>query len=83
MGTNGNNKSKPFAKAAVFGILSIAIYAALFVYEDSIITNFARGGFFALLPIAVAFLVSYIHGSFTGSFWSLLGIEASKKGRTS
>ena len=82
METTGNKKGKPLAKAAVFGVLSIVLYALLFIYEEPIIANFARGGFFAFLPIAVAFLISYVHGSFTGSFWSVLGIEASKR-RTS
>jgi hypothetical protein len=34
---------------------------------------------YALLPVSAAFLVSFIHGSFTGNFWTALGIEASKK----
>jgi hypothetical protein len=79
METKGNKKRKPIGNAIVFGVLSITIYALLFVYEAPIIDNFAKGGLFAFLPIAMAFLVSYVHGSFTGSFWSLLGVEASKK----
>ncbi len=79
METKENKKGKPVGKAVIFGVLSIAIYACLYAYEASIIDNFAKGGFFAFLPIAAAFLVSYVHGSFTGSFWSLLGVEASKK----
>lgn len=79
MGTKENKKVKPVRKAVVFGVFSIAIYAFLFIYEAPIIDNFAKGGFFAFLPIAAAFLVSYVHGSFTGNFWSLLGVEASKK----
>lgn len=79
METKGNKKRKPIGKAVIFGMLSIAIYALLFVYEAPVIDYFARGGVFAFLPIAMAFLVSYVHGSFTGSFWSVLGVEASKK----
>ena len=37
------------------------------------------GAVFALLPVATVFAVSYFHGNFTSSFWSALGIEASKK----
>ena len=79
METKGNKKRKPIGNAIVFGVLSITIYVFLFVYEAPIIDNFAKGGLFAFLPIAMAFLVSYVLGSFTGSFWSLLGVEASKK----
>ncbi len=30
-------------------------------------------------PIITAFVFSYFHGSFTGNFWTVLGIEAAKK----
>jgi len=79
METKDNKKTRPVGKAVIFGVFSIAIYALLFIYEAPIIDNFAKGGFFAFLPIAAAFLISYVHGSFTGSFWSVLGVEASKK----
>ncbi|MGO9950643.1 MAG: hypothetical protein ACLPN1_00335 [Dissulfurispiraceae bacterium] len=79
METKDNKKTRPVGKAVMFGVLSIAIYSLLFIYEAPIIDNFARGGFFAFLPIAAAFLISYVHGSFTGNFWSVLGVEASKK----
>ena len=36
-------------------------------------------GMYAALPVLTAFLFSFVHGAFTGSFWSALGIEASKK----
>jgi hypothetical protein len=79
MGMQSNNKNKPWASAAIWGGLSIILYAALLLYQETVIDYFGRGGLFALLPIAVAFLFSYVHGSFTGSFWSVIGIEASKR----
>jgi hypothetical protein len=79
MGMQSNKKKKPWASAAIWGVVSIAMYAALLLYQEPVIDYFGRGGFFAFLPIAVAFLFSYVHGSFTGSFWSVMGIEASKK----
>jgi len=79
MGMQSSNKKKPWASAAIYGGLSIFLYASLLLYQDTVIDYFGRGGLFALLPIAVAFLFSYVHGSFTGSFWSVIGIEASKR----
>ena len=35
-------------------------------------------GMYALLPIATAFLFSFVHGSFTSNFWTAFGIEAAK-----
>jgi hypothetical protein len=79
MGMQSSNKKKPWARAVIWGGLSIVMYAALLLYQEPVIDYFGRGGLFALLPIGVAFLFSYVHGSFTGSFWSVMGIEASKK----
>jgi F0F1-type ATP synthase assembly protein I len=61
------------------GILSIALYVTLLQNQDLVNNSFARGGLYALLPIATAFIFSFIHGSFTGNFWTVMGIEAAKK----
>jgi len=41
-------------------------------------TYFTKGGLYALLPVALVFAVSYVHGNFTSAFWSALGIEGSQ-----
>jgi hypothetical protein len=71
-------KKKALVSAIIFGVLSCGLYALLFVKEDLINSTFGKGGAYALLPIATAFLFSFVHGNFTGSFWSALGIEAAK-----
>jgi len=71
-------KNKALVSAIIFGALSIGLYALLFVKEELVNSTFGKGGIYALLPIATAFLFSFIHGNFTGSFWSALGIEAAK-----
>lgn len=72
-------KKKPVGPVIFFGIISIVLYAVLLAEQDLLNTNFAKGGLFAILPIVTAFVFSYFHGNFTGHFWSVLGIEASKK----
>ena len=71
-------KKKALVSAIIMGVLSIGLYALLFVKEDLINSTFGKGGAYALLPIATAFLFSFVHGSFTGNFWTVLGIEAAK-----
>jgi hypothetical protein len=71
-------KSKALVSALFMGALSIGLYALLFIKEDLINSTFGKGGAYALLPIATAFLFSFVHGSFTGNFWSALGVEAAK-----
>ena len=75
----GKQKKKPVAQMLVMGIISIALYTALLMYQEIINTYFGRGCVYALLPIVTAFIFSFIHGTFTGNFWTVLGIEAKKK----
>ena len=72
-------KKKPVGSMIVMGIISIALYATLLQKQDFVNGIFAKGGLYALLPIVTAFVFSYFHGSFTGSFWTVLGIEAARK----
>jgi F0F1-type ATP synthase assembly protein I len=72
-------RKKPVLALVITGIISVALYAALLLNQDIVNDNFAKGGLFALLPIVTAFVFSFIHGSFTGHFWTVLGVEASKK----
>lgn len=62
----------------VFGALTAGVYAAVFTNQEFVMTYFTKGGIYALLPVAVVFAISYVHGNFTSSFWSALGIEGSK-----
>ena len=66
-------------KMIVMGIVSIALYGILLSNQGVINDYVSRGGVYAFLPIAVAFLFSIVHGSFTGKFWTVMGIEAAKK----
>lgn len=72
-------KKKPVGKMILTGLVSIALYATLLLNQDIINNYFGKGGVYAFLPILTAFLFSYIHGAFTGHFWTVLGVEASRK----
>ncbi len=72
-------KKKPIAKTIVYGALTALLYAAVFSHADTVLHLFARGGVYAALPIGAVFVFSFAHGAFSGSLWSLLGIEAITK----
>jgi hypothetical protein len=76
---NGSTRKKPVGSMIAMGIISVGMYGALLANQDFLNNTFGRGGLYALLPIATAFMFSFIHGSFTGNFWTVLGVEASKK----
>lgn len=72
----GVQKKKPVGKTLFYGMLSVALYAAVFSYSDAVLQLFTRGGAYAALPIATVFVFSFAHGGFASNLWSLLGVEA-------
>jgi hypothetical protein len=78
-GTHGATKKKPVAKTVIYGALTVVLYAAAFANVDSIMLLFAKGGYYAALPIATVFVFSFAHAAFSGNLWSMLGIEAITK----
>ena len=74
-------KKKPYGKMIFMGIISAGMYVALLLNQDLVNSYFGRGGAYAFLPIATAFAFSFVRGSFTGDFWTVLGVEAAKKKR--
>jgi hypothetical protein len=80
MGQRQNiNRPRPVARTIGLGILSGTLYAAVFWNADTVMHSFTKGGFYAALPILTVFAFSFVHGAFTSSVWSALGIEALKK----
>ena len=72
-------KRKPIGKLVAYGIGSAALYSSVYFCQDLIMANFAKGGLYTVLPIATVFLFSWVHGTFAGTLWQVLGIEAVKK----
>jgi hypothetical protein len=62
------------------GTLSLLLYLLLFQFADRLTAMAAatRQGakLYALVPIAIAMVFSFVHGAFTGHFWDLLGLKA-------
>ncbi len=73
---------RPVGKTIAFGLAAAGLYALVFAFSEQIAEICGRGGLYAVVPVATVFLFSYVHGTFTGNFWSMLGIEASRKQRT-
>ena len=72
-------RMKALKTTVIFGLGTAALYAAVFLNSGLVMKYFTKGGMYGLLPVATVFLFSFVHGTFSGSFWSALGIEASKK----
>ncbi len=63
-------------KTLVYGLVTAALYAAVFTHADLVMSIFNKGGIYAALPIVTVFIFSFAHGAFAGNLWSMLGIEA-------
>lgn len=69
-------RKKLILQTLVFGGITVALYAAVFSNASAFAELFARGGYYAALPIATVFVFSFAHGAFSSNLWSVLGIEA-------
>ena len=66
-------------KLILLGLGSTALYILLYFYNAELKTigQTIRSGekAYALIPIAIAFVFSFVHGAFTGHFWDVLGMK--------
>jgi hypothetical protein len=78
-----SERKKTALATAIFGLSSLVLYLLLFVYADQLVqwAEDTREGnkMLFIVPIIIAFLFSWVHGSFTGYFWELLGVRAAAK----
>lgn len=75
-GASSGNRKEYVVKTAIYGAISAALYAAVFMNSEIVMKYFTKGGLYSALPIATVFIFSFAHGGFTGNLWSMLGIEA-------
>ncbi|MDO9631634.1 MAG: hypothetical protein Q7I92_07040 [Humidesulfovibrio sp.] len=75
-------KKQAVVRMIGFGAASAAVFGAIFHFANPVTEVFSRGGFYAALPIATVFLVSYVHGSFASYLWTALGINAKQPAKT-
>lgn len=73
---------RPILTTLAYGLGSVVLYILLYLYADQMVdwAQRTRHGekIFFIVPILVAFAVSYFHGAFTGHFWESLGLRAAK-----
>ncbi|QJT10321.1 hypothetical protein [Oceanidesulfovibrio marinus] len=72
-------KKRARNRAMLYGIVSVALYTAVFTNSDLVMKYFAKGGVFAILPVAAVFVFSYVHGTFASNFWTAVGVEGNSK----
>lgn len=70
---------RPLVSTLTYGIGSLFLYVLLLTNADLFVdwAERTRQGevWLFLIPVAVAFLFSWVHGHFTSQFWELLGLH--------
>ena len=72
-------QKKPYLKVIVLGLLSVALYVAIFTNEVFVRETWAKGGAYTALPILTVFIISFVYGSFANYVFVVLGLEAKKR----
>ncbi len=76
------NDKKQVLQLVLTGAGSMLLYLLLFLFEEEIMRATTRtDGLAWLLPVAVAFVFSLVHGAFTSYFWETLGIRGKPRGK--
>ena len=74
--------SRALISTLIMGALSAGLYFLLYIYSGVLPELAAQAGHgdkhYALIPLVIALVFSFVHGSFTGRFWDLLGLRAKK-----
>lgn len=73
-----NSSGAQLLKVIAFGIIVAILYSLLFAYEHEILDSTKNGHWSFFIPISIAFIFSWAHGTFTGEFWDVLGLKAKK-----
>ncbi|MBF0138280.1 MAG: hypothetical protein H7833_20385 [Magnetococcus sp. DMHC-1] len=71
-------RQREISLALFMGMIVVGMYSLLFFREQDVLHYTTLGGYYALVPILIAFLFSMAHGFFTAAFWNVLGIKAKK-----
>lgn len=70
------DRKRALSHVLIYGAISIALYFCLYLFATPILEMSKQGHWAFIVPIAIAFTFSIVHGSFTGQFWDLFGIKA-------
>lgn len=75
---DGGGAPPSVAWVLMLGVAVAAIYGLLFVWQNEVLQLTAKGGWTFVLPVGIAFLISFVHGAFTSNLWTAFGLTAKK-----
>lgn len=78
MNPSQKSRTGQITKTFLLSAASIGLYATLFANEATVTEYYTKGGVYAALPIATAFVFSFVHGGFASQLLETLGLTARK-----
>jgi hypothetical protein len=72
------DRGRETGRLIAFGAVTAVLYVLLFAFEEELLAITSQGGWTFVIPVAIAFALSYTHGNFTATFWDWFGIKARK-----
>ena len=73
------SRAKTFRRAIFWGVISLAMYLAVFLNEEIVTQYFTEGGVFSIVIVVTALAFSFVHGSFANYILELIGIRPSQE----
>ena len=70
-----SDRTKKLRRAVFWGVISVSMYVAVFLNQDTVTRYFTKEGVFAIAVVVTALAFSLIHGSFANYVLDLTGIR--------
>ncbi|MDM8567131.1 hypothetical protein QUF74_15955 [Candidatus Halobeggiatoa sp. HSG11] len=67
---------KAVVQTTTLAIVSAFLYFLLYYFSVPIMNWSQQGGWYFLIPVVIAFIFSFVYGTFANHFWDMLGIKA-------
>ena len=72
---NHTSRGSILKRAFFWGVISVAMYLAVFLNQDAVTRHFTKEGAFAIAVVVTALAFSFVHGSFANYVLDLSGIK--------
>jgi hypothetical protein len=68
-----------FTRTALLGSATALLYWLAFANEALVLEFSAKGHWYFIVPVVIAFVFSFVHGAFTAEFWNALGVRPRRR----
>lgn len=75
----GMKQRSRWMRTALLGVATAFLYWLMFANEGLVLQASAKGRWYSVIPLVVAFVFCFVHGAFTARFWDALGVKANPR----